>query len=82
MKFTKTLTWNPDGTPATVAEGTDTLAYVYDAAARLKEFKRGSTVLTCSASRFLDTFGPKKVGLARWGEHERWPRGRHARNAP
>ncbi len=57
LKFTKTLTWNPDGTPATVAEGSDSLAYLYDAAARLKEFKRGSTVLTCPASRNLDSFG-------------------------
>jgi RHS repeat-associated protein len=46
LKFTKTLTWNANGTPATVAEGADTLTYVYDTAARLKDFKRGSTFLT------------------------------------
>jgi hypothetical protein len=27
--FTKTLTWNADGSPVTVAEGSDTLTYVY-----------------------------------------------------
>jgi RHS repeat-associated protein len=46
LKFTKTLTWNPDGIPATVAEGSDTLTYVYDNAGRLSDFKRGATILT------------------------------------
>jgi RHS repeat-associated protein len=51
LKFTKTREWNPDGTQKSVAEAnptteTDKLSYVYDAAARLKELKDGSTVLT------------------------------------
>ena len=46
LKFTKTLTWNADGSPATVNEGSDTLSYAYDAAGRLSQFKRGATVLT------------------------------------
>jgi RHS repeat-associated protein len=46
LKFTKTLTWNADGAPATVNEGADTLTYVYDTAGRVSQFKRSSTVLT------------------------------------
>src|SRR5262249_41904885 len=46
LKFTKTLTWNADGSPNTVNEGSDTLTYVYDNAGRVSQFKRSSTVLT------------------------------------
>jgi RHS repeat-associated protein len=46
LKFTKTMTWNPDGTPATVAEGSTTFTYEYDAAARPAKFKTGSTPIT------------------------------------
>ncbi len=46
LKFTKTMTWNADGTPASVNEGSTTFNYVYDEAGRLKEFKNGATVLT------------------------------------
>jgi RHS repeat-associated protein len=46
LEFTKSLTWNADGSPATVAEGSDTLTYAYDTAGRVSQFKRGSTVLT------------------------------------
>ena len=46
LKFTKTLTWNADSTPASVAEGATTLNYVYDGAGRPSQFKNGSTQLT------------------------------------
>jgi RHS repeat-associated protein len=49
LKFTKTLTWNADGSPASVSEASptnDTLTYVYDNAGRISQFKRGATVLT------------------------------------
>ncbi|HET9851991.1 MAG TPA: RHS repeat-associated core domain-containing protein [Candidatus Limnocylindrales bacterium] len=46
LKFTKTLTWNADGAPDTVNEGSDTLTYAYDTAGRLSQLKRGATVLT------------------------------------
>jgi RHS repeat-associated protein len=49
LKFTKTITWNVDGTQATVAEGTDTLTFVYDNDGRPLQLKRGSTVLTAWA---------------------------------
>ena len=46
LKFTKTLTWNADGTPASVSEGTSALSYVYDNAGRLSQFKNGATIVT------------------------------------
>jgi RHS repeat-associated protein len=46
LKFTKTLTWTKDGSPATVAEGSTTLTYEYDTAGRPSAFKTGSTTLT------------------------------------
>jgi YD repeat-containing protein len=46
LKFTKTLTWKADGSPATVSEGASSFSYLYDAAGRRSQLKRGSTVLT------------------------------------
>jgi RHS repeat-associated protein len=46
LKFTKTMTWNKDGSADTVNEGSDTLTYVYDNVGRLSQLKRGATVLT------------------------------------
>ncbi|MGH9887002.1 MAG: hypothetical protein ACREBE_15865, partial [bacterium] len=46
LKFTKTLTWNVDGSPAAVAEGSNTLTSVYGSAGRVSQLKRGATVLT------------------------------------
>jgi RHS repeat-associated protein len=49
LKFTKTFGWNIDGTQASIAEGSDTLSYVYDSDGRPSQLKRGSTVLTAWA---------------------------------
>jgi RHS repeat-associated protein len=46
LKFTKTLTWNADGSQASVNEGSQTFNWVYDTAGRLNQFKDGSTVKT------------------------------------
>ncbi len=46
LGFTFTTTYNLDGSPASVTDGTDTLTYVIDAAGRLQQLKRGATVLT------------------------------------